>query len=104
MHAAIGYGRVISLPLKCLFASIQAFSQEVTGKQGEYERVRGEGQHLLQLAHPQAVAVLGSNLQELERAWLDLRGRGGEILSLSISTTVHFESLWLLSSTYVYTY
>ena len=42
------------------------------------ERVRAEGQHLLQLAHPQAVAVLQSHLQELERAWLDLRGRVGE--------------------------
>ena len=52
----------------------------MTGKQGEYERVRGECQHLLQLAHPQAVAVLGSNLSELERAWLDLRGRIGKIM------------------------
>ena len=49
----------------------------MTGKQGEYERVRGEGQHLLQLAHPQAVAVLQSHLQDLETAWLDLRGRVG---------------------------
>ena len=64
------------------FAPIQAFSQEVTGKQGEYERVRGEGQHLLQLAHPQAVAVLQSHLQDLERAWLDLRGRVGESATL----------------------
>ena len=67
--------------------ALQAFSQEVTGKQGEYERVRGEGQHLLQLAHPQAVAVLQSHLQDLERAWLDLRGRVGESSTLTLIFT-----------------
>ena len=66
----------------CSCVALQAFSQEVTGKQGEYERVRGEGQHLLQLAHPQAVAVLQSHLEDLERAWLDLRGRVGESATL----------------------
>ena len=58
--------------------SMQAFSHEVMAKQPEYDRVRAEGQHLLQLVHPRAVGVLQTHLHDLERAWLDLRGRDGE--------------------------
>ena len=61
-----------------LLATLQAFSQEVTAKQPEYDRVMAEGQNLIQLAHPRAVALLQSHLQQLERAWVDLRGRVGE--------------------------
>jgi len=56
----------------------QAFSQEVTARQPEYDHVLAEGQNLLQLAHPRAVPVLQSKLQQLERAWVDLRGKVGE--------------------------
>lgn len=61
-----------------LFTCKQAFSQEVTAKQPEYDRVHADGQQLLQLAHPQAVVKLENHLQQLETAWLDLRGRVGK--------------------------
>ena len=66
------------MELLCSSIIIQAFGQEVTAKQPNYDRVCAEGQHLLQLAHPQAVGVLENQLQQLETAWLDLRGRVGE--------------------------
>ena len=47
-------------------------------KQPEYDGVLAEGQQLLQLAHPRAMAVLQSHLQQLETAWVELRGRVGE--------------------------
>ena len=56
----------------------QAFGQELTARQPEYNRVLAEGQNLLQLAHPRAVPVLQSKLQQLERTWVDLRGKVGE--------------------------
>ena len=56
----------------------QAFSHEVTAKQPEYDKVLADGQNLLQLAHPKAVAVLQSKQHQLERKWVDLRGRVGE--------------------------
>ena len=74
MHKIIIHMLYVSSTL----SHIQAFTQEVTAKQPDYDRVMAEGQNLLQLAHPRAVPVLQSHLQQLERAWLDLRGRVGE--------------------------
>ena len=57
---------------------MQVFSQDVTARQPEYDRVLASGHSLLQLAHPRAVPVLHSMLQQLEHAWVDLRGKVGE--------------------------
>ena len=65
----------------CIYFPIslmQVFSQEVTARQPEYDRVLASGHRLLQLAHPRAVPVLHSMLQQLEHAWVDLRGEVGE--------------------------
>ena len=56
----------------------QAFSQEIAGRQPEFDKILATGHNLLQLAHPRAVPVLQSKLQQLERNWVDLRGRVGE--------------------------
>ena len=58
----------------------QTFSHEVTAKQPEYDTILADGQNLLQLAHPKAVPVLQTKLQDLEQRWLDLRGRIGQPL------------------------
>ena len=57
---------------------MQALTQEVTARQQQYDKVNGDGQNLLQLAHPAAVPVLQGKLQHLGRKWVDLRGRMGE--------------------------
>ena len=68
------------------FSRFQAFGQKVTARQPEYDHVLAEGQNLLQLAHPRAVPVLQSKLQQQERTWVDLRGKVGE----------PYESLWFV--------
>lgn len=46
-------------------------------KQPDFDKVCSDGNSILQLAHPQAVPVLESKLQQLERKWLELRGKLG---------------------------
>ena len=50
----------------------------MTTRQPDFDKVLGDGQGLLQVAHPKAVPVLQSKLQQLEHKWVDLRGRIGE--------------------------
>ena len=78
-----------SMNILPLLVLLQAFNQEVTAKQPECDHVLAEGQNLLQLAHPRAVPLLQSKLQQLERAWVDLRGKVGE--------SVYFSCIFLSS-------
>ena len=63
----------------------QALVQEVAARQPDYDKVFSKGKHILQLAHPRAVPILESKLQQLERKWLDLRGKLGK--SCPVSST-----------------
>ncbi len=57
----------------------QEISQSVTSRQPNFDQVLGDGQNLLAVAHPKAVPVLQSKLQQLERKWVELRGHIGEL-------------------------
>ena len=81
-------------PILCL---LQAFSQEVTARQPEYDHVLAEGQNLLQLAHPRAVPVLQSKLQQLERTWVDLRGKVGEAYQSTLFVHTVKVVMWIYS-------
>ncbi len=61
----------------CWFFLSQVLVQEVATKQPDFDKVCSEGKSILQLAHPQAVPVLDSKLQQLEKKWHDLRGKMG---------------------------
>ncbi len=51
----------------------------MTSRQPNFDQVSGDGQNLLAVAHPKAVPVLQSKLQQLERKWVELRGHIGEL-------------------------
>lgn len=50
----------------------------MTARQPELDKVLNDGQGLLQVAHPKAVPVLQSKLQQMEHKWVELRGHIGE--------------------------
>ena len=56
----------------------QEVSQDVTVRQPDFEKVLGDGQNLLAVAHPKAVPILQSKLQQLRQKWMQLRGHIGE--------------------------
>ena len=56
---------------------VQVLAQEVAAKQPDDDKVFSAGKNILQLAHPQAVPILDGKLQQLEKKWLDLRGKLG---------------------------
>ncbi len=47
-------------------------------RQPDFEKVLGDGQNLLAVAHPKAVPILQSKLQQLRQKWMQLRGHIGE--------------------------
>ena len=69
----------------------------MTARQPEYDHVLAEGQNLLQLAHPRAVPVLQSKLQQLERTWVDLRGKVGEAYQSALFVRIVKVVMWIYS-------